>query len=98
MNLLQVLHWFNPLVWLAFHRMQSDRELACDALVLTHARSGESEDYGRTIVSLLERFSHPKRLPSMAGILETKSQKESCKMIEIIADIFTSVVALGRLD
>ncbi|MHC4072140.1 MAG: M56 family metallopeptidase [Planctomycetota bacterium] len=82
MSLLQVLHWFNPLVWLAFYRMQSDRELACDALVLTHARSGESEDYGRTIVRLLERFSHPKRLPSMAGILETKSQlKRRIKMI-----------------
>jgi len=51
MSLLQVLHWFNPLVWLAFYRMQSDRELACDALVLTHTRSGESKEYGRTIVT-----------------------------------------------
>ena len=24
-SLLQVLHWFNPLVWLAFYRMRSDR-------------------------------------------------------------------------
>ncbi|MFH1718008.1 MAG: M56 family metallopeptidase, partial [Planctomycetota bacterium] len=81
-SLLQVLHWFNPLVWFAFYRMQSDRELACDALVLTYTRSGESKDYGRTIVSLLERFSRPQRLPSMAGILETKSQlKRRIKMI-----------------
>lgn len=28
------LHWFNPLVWLAKSRMQSERELACDDLVL----------------------------------------------------------------
>lgn len=28
------LHWFNPLVWLAASRMQSERELACDDLVL----------------------------------------------------------------
>jgi len=82
MSLLQILHWFNPLVWLAFYRMQSDRELACDALVLTHTHSGESKDYGRTIVNLLERFSRPQRLPSMAGILETKSQlKRRIKMI-----------------
>jgi len=84
MSLLQVLHWFNPLVWLAFYRMQSDRELACDALVLAHARSDESEDYGRTLVSLLERFSHPKRLPSMAGIVEAKSQFK--RRIKMIAD------------
>ena len=82
MSLLQVLHWFNPLVWLAFYRMQSDRELACDALVLSYASSGESKEYGRTIVSLLERFSRPQRLPSMAGILENKSQlKRRIKMI-----------------
>ena len=82
MSLLQVLHWFNPLVWLAFYRMQSDRELACDALVLTYARGGESKEYGRTIVSLLERFSRPQRLPGMAGILENKSQlKRRIKMI-----------------
>jgi beta-lactamase regulating signal transducer with metallopeptidase domain len=31
-TVLQILHWFNPLVWLAFHRMRVDRELACDAL------------------------------------------------------------------
>jgi len=82
MSLLQVLHWFNPLVWLAFYRMQTDRELACDALVLTHTRSGESKEYGRTIVNLLERFSRPQHLPSMAGILETKSQlKRRIRMI-----------------
>ncbi len=74
MSLLQVLHWFNPLIWLAFYRVRTDRELACDALVLARTQSGESKDYGRTIVNLLERFSRSQRLPAMAGILETKAQ------------------------
>jgi beta-lactamase regulating signal transducer with metallopeptidase domain/WD40 repeat protein len=81
-SLLQVLHWFNPLIWLAFYRMRADRELACDALVLARLTSGglsrtqssQAKDYGRTIVSLLERFSRSQRLPAMAGILETKAQ------------------------
>ena len=30
-----VLHWFNPLVWYATHRMRVERELACDDRVLT---------------------------------------------------------------
>jgi beta-lactamase regulating signal transducer with metallopeptidase domain/Tol biopolymer transport system component len=72
--LLQVLHWFNPLVWLAFHRMRADRELACDALVLTRTQGEGTKDYGRAIVSLLERFSFPPPLPGLAGILENKSQ------------------------
>ncbi len=81
-SLLQVLHWFNPFIWLAFYRMQTDRELACDALVLTRIHASESKGYGRTIVNLLEHFSHHRRLPGMAGILETKSQlKRRIKMI-----------------
>jgi bla regulator protein BlaR1 len=81
-SLLQSLHWFNPFIWLAFYRIRTDRELACDALVLAQTHSSESKDYGRTIVSLLERFSRPRHLPAMAGILETKSQlKRRIKMI-----------------
>ncbi|HUU20031.1 MAG TPA: M56 family metallopeptidase [Sedimentisphaerales bacterium] len=81
-SLLQVLHWFNPLIWLAFYRIRNDRELACDYLVLSRTKSGQSKDYGRTIVYLLERFSRPRHLPAMAGILETKSQlKRRIKMI-----------------
>ena len=82
MSLLQVLHWFNPLIWLAFYRLRADRELACDALVLARTQSSQAKDYGRTIVNLLERFSRSQRLPAMAGILETKAQlKRRIKMI-----------------
>ncbi len=73
-SLLQVVHWFNPLVWLAFHRMRADRELACDALVLTRTHGAGTKDYGRAIVSLLERFSFAPPLPGLAGILENRSQ------------------------
>jgi len=73
-SLLQVLHWFNPLVWFAFYRMRADRELACDALVLTRTGQDKSQEYGGAIVGLLRRFSHSRRLPAMAGIIENKSQ------------------------
>lgn len=70
MTALQALHWFNPLVWIAFARMRTDRELACDALALSCARSGEPADYGRTFVHLLEQYSRPRRLPGLAGVME----------------------------
>lgn len=78
-----ILHWFNPLFWLAFGRMRADRELACDALALsTTTGEGDSGEYGRTMVRLLEQFSQPRPLPGMAGILENKSQlKERMTMI-----------------
>jgi beta-lactamase regulating signal transducer with metallopeptidase domain/WD40 repeat protein len=73
-SLLQVLHWFNPLVWFAFYRMRTDRELACDALVLTRTGQDKSQEYGGAIVELVRRFSSSRRLPAMAGIIENKTQ------------------------
>lgn len=73
-SLLQILHWFNPLVWFAFYRMRTDRELACDALVLTQTGQDKSHEYGGAILGLLRRFSRTRRLPAMAGIVENKSQ------------------------
>ncbi|MBN1362285.1 MAG: PD40 domain-containing protein [Sedimentisphaerales bacterium] len=74
--LLQLVHWFNPLMWYAFRRMRADQEIAADALALASAGAGESHRYGRTIVKLLERFSRPQYLPSLAGILENPSHVE----------------------
>jgi beta-lactamase regulating signal transducer with metallopeptidase domain/Tol biopolymer transport system component len=73
-SLLQILHWFNPLVWFAFHRMRADRELSCDAYVLSRTGNEKSQEYGRAIVGLLRRFSRSRPLPAMAGILENQSQ------------------------
>lgn len=79
---LQILHWFNPLVWLAFYRMRVDRELACDALALSYAREDENQPYGRTIIKLLERFGRSAWAPSLAGTVENKKQmKERITMI-----------------
>ncbi len=71
---LQVLHWFNPLVWLAGARMRADRELACDALALEAAGEAEKQAYGETILRLLEGFTHTARLPGLVGILEDRRQ------------------------
>lgn len=82
MAALQVLHWFNPLVWLAFARMRVDRELACDAVALSYTDDHEYRPYGLTIVKLLEHFGDSLRAPSLAGIVEDGQQmKERITMI-----------------
>ena len=73
-SLLQILHWFNPLVWLAFYRMRADRELACDALVLSTMNIDEPQKYGQAIISLVELFYQNRYLPATVGIMENKSQ------------------------
>ena len=82
-SLLQILHWFNPLMWFAFHRMRLDREFACDALAVSTMNAEETPVYGRTILNLLKRFSQVSYVPSIAGILEDSSQIE--RRIKMIA-------------
>ena len=71
---LQVVHWFNPLVWVGFSRWRADREIACDAMALEAVGQERSQEYGRTILRLLESFAHPVSTPSLVGILEDKRQ------------------------
>jgi beta-lactamase regulating signal transducer with metallopeptidase domain len=83
MALLQILHWFNPLMWFAFHRIRVDRELACDGLAVSRMDAHEPPQYGRTILNLFERFSRVSYVPSIAGILEDSSKLE--RRIKMIA-------------
>jgi hypothetical protein len=80
---LQVMHWFNPLVWFGFARWRADRELACDAMALEIAGQEQSVDYGRTILRLLETVARPMSTPGLVGILEDKRQLR--RRIDMIA-------------
>jgi beta-lactamase regulating signal transducer with metallopeptidase domain len=104
-----VLHWFNPLVWYALLRIRSDGEAACDAIALSHAREGENQPYGQTIIKLLERFSSPARAPGLVGILEDKSQmkrrigmiaafKKTHKWPVFAASLFAALALLTLTD
>ena len=72
--LLQALHWFNPLVWLAFRRLRSARELVCDAAVLSYLDAGDRYAYGTTLIKMLDCFSRTPLAPSLVPILNRKSE------------------------
>lgn len=71
---LQIFHWFNPLVWFGFARWRLDRELACDALAIEAAGADQHREYGRTILHLLENLTPRTAMPGLVGILENKHQ------------------------
>ncbi|HUS91458.1 MAG TPA: efflux RND transporter periplasmic adaptor subunit, partial [Phycisphaerae bacterium] len=73
-TLLVVVHWPNPLVWLALRRMQADRELACDEAVLARTGGREAQAYGRTVLKLLEGLSLPRRVAGVIGVVERAGQ------------------------
>jgi beta-lactamase regulating signal transducer with metallopeptidase domain/ankyrin repeat protein len=72
--LLQIFHWFNPVLWFAFRRMRIDREPATDAMVLCRTGEEEKERYGLMLIKLLEHFNQRHSLPTLVGILEDKDQ------------------------
>jgi len=72
--ILQILHWFNPLMWLAFYKIRLDREVACDAIALNSLGREQAKAYGKTILSLLENITSENLLPLTVGIVESKKQ------------------------
>jgi parallel beta-helix repeat protein len=62
--LLQIIYWFNPLLWLLRRKLQHLRELCCDATVARMLRD-ETADYRDTILEVTQRFLTK---PAGAGI------------------------------
>lgn len=72
--LVRSLHWFNPLVWLAMKRLRADRELVCDAMVMSHLAADERHVYGKTLIKLLDDFSGAGFCPSLVPVINNKSE------------------------
>lgn len=65
-----LLHWFNPLIWLASKRMKADMEMACDAKVLSHLSPQDRNDYGLTLINISQLSSKRPSFSHSLGILE----------------------------
>ena len=70
MTAVQLLHWFNPIVWLAFARWREDREMACDEAVLLGVKPNVGQSYAETLIKLVDPFFAPAS-PGVIGIIRT---------------------------
>ena len=79
---LQIIHWFNPLLWLGFARWRQDREHVCDVIALEALGMDRRKDYGRAILKLLAAAVEPSPAPGAVGMLEsTRQLRERIRMI-----------------
>lgn len=87
--LLQAVHWFNPLVWIAFRRLRADREEAADALALSGSNAAQASDYGLTLLKMVEELSDgtPRPRHGLVGILENADRLST--RVEAIARFHT---------
>ncbi len=68
--LLQILHWFNPIIWYSFYIMRQDCEIACDDKALSYVEGCERKKYGQTIINLLKEAADSSFIPSTAGFMK----------------------------
>ena len=61
------IHWFNPLVWIAFYLSGKDMEMSCDEAVIRKMGSGVRKDYSASLLSLA---------CGRRGMLQGKPQRE----------------------
>lgn len=84
-------HWFNPLVWVAFYVSETDMELSCDEMVLKRAGKDIRRDYASV---LLEMAAGKEIL--ITGI-PAFGKNQTKKRLQFIADYRQKTVALGVL-
>ena len=56
LTIVRCLQWWNPMFWWAQRCWLAERELACDALVVERIGMEHAADYGRTLLSFIERL------------------------------------------
>lgn len=83
MCLLQILYWFNPLVFLVFKEMRLDREMACDVSVLKLLPEKLHVAYGKTLLNFVNKLSRSATLSFATDMGGSKRQIK--KRLESIA-------------
>ncbi|MEN6326468.1 MAG: M56 family metallopeptidase [Syntrophomonas sp.] len=103
----QIIYWFNPIIWYGFYRMHLDGELACDAQVLSALEPPMYKEYGNAIIRVLEMTSSPKWIPGASQMLTPKSnikrriamissfRKESLGLSIITVIVFIAIGIIG---
>ncbi|MGN0715889.1 MAG: M56 family metallopeptidase, partial [Anaerovoracaceae bacterium] len=71
--LLLTVHWFNPLVWLAFHLMTKDMEMSCDEKVLEELGGSGKKNYSMSLLSFAANRRFPAPGPLAFGETSVKS-------------------------
>ncbi|MBC8060743.1 MAG: M56 family metallopeptidase, partial [Clostridiaceae bacterium] len=81
---MQLVHWFNPLMWYCFKCIRQDMEVATDEKVLLTLEKKEHVDYGKVLLMVLENISVTRLAPKLIGMVDDKkNMKRRIKMIKM---------------
>lgn len=87
---LQIIHWFNPVIWYCFKRIRQDMEVAADEKVLDVLESSEQKRYGKALLAVLESFNSPRLAPRLIGMVDDRKNIERRIRMIRMAEFFKS--------
>ena len=98
------LHWFNPLVWAAFHISGRDMEMACDEAVLQKLGLSVKKEYSASLLSFASGQRGFQGMPLAFGESDTGSRirnvlryRKPKKLLSVVGVILCGVLALWLL-
>ncbi|MGB0578787.1 MAG: M56 family metallopeptidase [Limisphaerales bacterium] len=75
------IYWFNPLVWIAARQIESDRERACDDLVLNHGV--KASDYAQHLLEVVTGCNED-RLTACASVGMARPSRLEGRVVSIL--------------
>ncbi len=98
------IHWFNPLVWLAFNEASKDMEMSCDEAVIKQMGDKILADYAASLLSLATGRQTITGTPLAFGEGDTKGRirnlakwRKPARWVIIGAVVLCAVLAVGLL-
>ncbi len=102
--LVTILHWFNPLVWLAYNLCHKDMEMSCDEAVLAHFEKQVRKTYARSILKYAAKQNRYVINPLTFGEPSVKSRiqhvlqyKKKHMFYSVLAIISIGILSIGLL-
>ncbi len=104
--LAKVVHWFNPLVHVAYAMYLDDVELGCDAMVLRHIHVNRVCTYSQSLLDVMKLSRYRKRLPMTVPFFKNKTKlrervtnmlepNQKTRIASVIAILLAVVMVLG---
>lgn len=99
-----VIHWFNPLVWLAFRLSGKDMEMSCDEAVMKRMKEDIRAEYSSSLLSLAAGAQRIAATPLAFGEGDVKSRiknvlhyRKPSRWIIIVSVVMILVVGISLM-
>jgi bla regulator protein BlaR1 len=69
-RIINVIYWFNPIIWYFANELKKDMELSCDQFALYYVKSDKLKDYGYTMIDVIKysKLNEKRELNMAVGI------------------------------